>query len=75
MLTYIWLYDSIVDFWSYVKIKIQAMVLVYYKFDINKIIKKSMATLLVNNTFICKDYRLINPILLLKSLLIILIRF
>lgn len=51
--------------------KIKAIVLVYNKFNINKAITILIPTLFINNSFICRYYRLINPIFFLESLLII----
>lgn len=52
-------------------IKIRAIVLVYYKFNTNKVNKKLIVILLSNNNFLYKDYRLVNPIFLSKLVIII----
>lgn len=52
-------------------IKIRAIVLVYYKFNTNRVNKKLIVILLSNNNFLYKDYRLVNPIFLSKLVIII----
>lgn len=71
MLIYIKFYNNRNDFQRYVMKKIGVIILVYHSFNICKTTKKLIAKLQTNNRFICKDYILINPIFLLRSLLII----
>lgn len=47
------------------------IILAYYKFDISEVSTKLIVVLLVNASFICKNYKLVNLIFLLKSLIVI----